>query len=317
MFNFSEIVSKVGIILQRSGDSDYLSKIKDWVNLAQQYAVNSYDYWSELQSEYTFSTTDGTEKYYLPSDFDKPFRLFDTTNHVKLTWITREEYYSGNIATIADAQTGIPNYAMLYGVNGVSRTISAETTAKVKSSSTSDNTGIIVRIEGWLDSAKTILGYDSITVSTSDPTSYTSGTVSFYGIVSCTKSTDTTGYITIADSSSNILATIAPYDRSSRYPVLYLGLIPEDTFSYVTLYKRKANRMVNDYDYPFMNCSDFLINYAVGYGLQQEKESESRATVFMKMANEQLALLMRNEMNKMGSDKVNKFTNLTAQSHRA
>lgn len=317
MFNFSEIVSKTAIILQRFGDPDYLSKIKDWVNLAQQYAVNSYDYWAELQSEYTFSSTDGTEKYYLPSDFDKPFRLFDNTNYRKLTWTTREEYYSGNISTIASSQTGIPTYAMLYGVNGVARTISAATTVKVKSSSTNDNTGIIVRVEGWLDSAKTILGFDSITVSTSDPTSYTSGTVSFYGIVSNTKSDDTDGYITIADSSSNVLATIAAYDRSSRYPVLYLGLIPEDTFSYTTLYKRRANRMVNDYDYPFMNCSDFLINYSVGYGLQQEKESESRATVFMKMANDQLALLMRNEMNKMGPDKVNKFQNLTAQGHRS
>ena len=75
--------------------------------------------------------------------------------------------------------------------------------------------------------------------------------------------------------------------------------------------------MVNDYDYPFMDCSDFLILYTVAYAFQQEKESESRAAKFWEKANEQLMLLMRNEMNKMGPDKVNKFTNLTAQSHRS
>ena len=174
MYTFSEIVNKVAIIAQRSGDSDYLTKIKDWVNLAQQYAVNSYDFWSELQSEYTFSSVASTEKYYLPSDFDKPFRLFDNTNYRKLSWTTREEYYQSNISSIANSNTGIPQYAMLYGVNAVTSVISASTTLKIKSSSLSDNSGITCRVEGWLDSANTILGYEDIVIDAASPTSYVS-----------------------------------------------------------------------------------------------------------------------------------------------
>ena len=317
MYTFGEITTKVALIAQRSGDTDYLTKIKDWVNLGHQFVANSYDFWSELQAEYTFASVASTEKYYLPSDFDKPYRLFDFTNNRKLQWTTREEYVSSNISSVSSANTGSPQYAMLYGISAVASIISSSSTIKVKSSNTNDNSGIIIRVEGWLDSAKTILGYEDITISTSDPTTYTSGSVSFYGLTTVTKSADTTGFVTIANSASTVLATISPYDRQSRYPILYLGLIPVGAYTYNMLYKRKVKKLVSDYDYPFMNCSDFLILYAVAYAFQQEKESESRAQAFWTKANEQLMLLMRNEQNKMGSDFQHKFIPKTNQSHRS
>lgn len=316
MYCFSEIVNKVGLLAQRSGDQDYLNKIKDWVNLAHQYAANSYDFWSNLQGIYRFSSVASTAAYYLPSDFDKPFRLFDYTNNVKLTWTTREEYISGNISSVSSANTGIPSKAMLYGISSVKYIPTSSFTVKVNSSSSSDNTGITIRVEGWLDSAKTIAGYEDIVISTGTPTSYVSGSVTFYGITRVVKSADTVGYITLADNSSNVLALIAPVDRESRYPILYLGLIPSGVNTYELLYKKKVKKLVNDNDYPFVDISDFLILYATGYAFQQEKESESRAAAMWQKANDLLMLQMRNEMNKMGPDYQNRMTNLTGQSHR-
>lgn len=317
MYTFSELQIEVGRLAQRSGDSDYLTKIKDWLNLGQKYLADSYDFWSALQaSPYSFTSVNGTEKYYLPSDFDKPYRIFDTTNYRKLSWITREEYFDGNISSIASSSTGIPQYASLYGISAVSYVNTSSFTVKVKSSSSSDNTGIVCRVEGWLDSAKTILGYESITIDTGSPTTYTSGSVTFYGITKFSKSADTTGYVTLADNSSNILATIAPVDRESRYPILYLGLIPGGSYTYQILYKKSIKRMVNDNDYPFMDCSDFLVLYALGYAFHQEKESESRAQDMWKKANDLMALLMRNEQDKMGPGFQHRMTNLTGQTHR-
>ncbi len=339
MFNFGELQDKVAKLAQRSDDPDYKAKIGDWINLGQEYVINSYDFWAALQSSKRFSSVADHEKYYLPSDFDKPYRLFDRTNHRKLVWTTREEYYSANIATVANAVTGEPNWAMLYGVGAVCADPTDGFTVSVKSSSLSDNGGIVCRIEGWINSAKTVLGHENITISTSDPTSSVSGSVTFYDITKFTKSADTVGYVSLIDNTiadagflgdgflvdgflqdsggTSLLANIGPYERESRYPVLYLGLIPNDAFNYEILYKRKVHRMVDDNDYPFMDCCDFLILYALGFAYNQEKESETRAATMWQKADANLTLLMRNEMDKLGPDHQHKWSPITLQGHRA
>lgn len=279
-------------------------------------AFNAYDFWSELQATYTFSSVSGTEKYFLPSNFDKPTRLFDYTNHHKLSWNTREEYVDGNTASVADAVTGEPQYAMLYGISAVAYENTSSFTVQVKSSSLSDNGGITVRIEGYLNSAKTILGHEDIVISTGAPTTYVAGINTYYGITRCVKSSDTVGYITLADNSSTVLATIEPYGRQSRYPVLYLGLIPNATINYSIMHKKHIEKMVNDNDYPFANIDDYLILYGTGFALQEEKESQARAEGIWTKAEALLATAIRNEMAKMGTAYQQKMIPTSAQAHR-
>jgi len=233
-------------------------------------AFNEYDYWQELQTPITpFSSVIGQENYYMPSNWDKPTRIYDFTNNRKLTMTTREEYVDANISSISSKTTGTPQYAMLYGINAVNYVETSGFMVQAKSSNILDTAGFVVRIEGWLDSAKTILGYTDITISPSSPTSYVVDptATTFYGITRLTKSGDTIGYITLADQTSptpNVLGTIAPVDRESRYPVLYLGLIPDGVFTYGGLYKRRIKKMTNDYDYPFAEIGDFLHLYGLG-----------------------------------------------------
>lgn len=320
MYNFTEIVQESAKILQRSGDADYLTKVKTWVNLGHKFAAELYDFWPELQSEpFSITSVDGQEKYYLPSDFDKAFRLYDTYNNRPIKPVTREEYYDSNISNIADAIEGVPNKYMLYGVSAVARNITSGITLQAKSSSTDDNDAVIVRVEGWLDSSKTILGYENITIDTAAPTTYTtaSSPTTFYGITRVTKSMDTSGYVTLADNSSNVLSTIAPNDRESRYPVLYFGLIPDaSTYTYQLLYKKKIKRLVNDYDYPFADITDYLVLNAVGYGLHEEKESEGRANTMWSKANDLLTNIIANKNAKFGTDFQHKFITTGAQTHR-
>lgn len=303
---------------QRQGDASYAANFPIWLNMGQMYASNKYDFWSELQSTYNFASSANQETYYMPSDFDKPTRIFDLTNNIKQTMITREQYFDANISTISNAQIGVPQYAMLYGINAINVIPSSSFVVQVNSSSAADNANPVCFIEGWLDAAQTIMGSTSITINSANPTTYVvdPNNVSFYGITRFTKSANTTGFISMQTTGSVLLATIAPVDRESRYPVLYLGLIPQGVYNYRTMYKRKVKRMVNDNDYPFADMDDFLITYAASYAYSQEKETAERAASMLAESEKLLDMAILNEMNKFGVNYQQKFQNLTAQSHR-
>lgn len=319
MYTLSELVNNSAILAQRQGDTTYAQNFPIWLNMAQMYAANKYDFWSELQSTYNFASVANQQTYYMPSDFDKPTRIFDLTNNLKPTMITREQYFDANISTISNAQTGTPQYAMFYGINAINIVPSSAFTVQVKSSSSDDTTNPVCFIEGWLDSAQTIMGSTSITINSASPTTYVSdpNSVSFYGITRFTKSANTTGFISLANNSGTLMSTIAPVDRESRYPVLYLGLIPAGVYNYQTLYKRKVKRMVNDNDYPFADMDEFLVNYAAAYAYSQEKETVERSAQMFTLADKWLYEAIRNEMDKYGTNYQQKFTNQTAQSHRS
>ncbi len=265
-----------------------------------------------------FNSVQGQETYYMPSDFDKPTRLYDFTNNRKLTIQTRQEYLDANISNVSGLVQGTPQYGMVYGVSAVNYIETSSFSVQVKSSSNQDINNVVVRIEGWLDSAKTLLGYENITISSGSPTSYVLGSIVFYGLTRITKSADTTGFVTIADQAGtpNLLAKIAPVDSESRYPVLYLGLIPNGAYQYTGLYKRKIKKMVNDNDYPFTDIQDFLILYATSWAYNEEKETVERAAATMAKAMELLNTQIRNEMNKLGDSFQHKFEPITSQSHR-
>lgn len=321
MYTFQDIYTGVAILVQRDQDTTFLAKCQRWVNMGAIIAANMYDYWEELQQPmYPFNSVAGQEKYYMPSDFDKPTRLYDFTNNRKLTVQTREEYVDANIASVSAKTQGTPQYASIYGVSAVNFVETTSFKVQAKSSSVLDTTTPVVRVEGWLDSAQTILGYTNITISSSSPTTYVidPGSTTFYGITRITKSADTMGFITLADQAGtpNVLGNISPVDRESRYPVLYLGLIPSGVFSYGGNYKRKIKKMTDNNDYPFADIGDFLHLYALGWAYMQEKETVPRAQITWDKSKELIGEQIRNEMDKLGPDHQHKFVPQTSQVHR-
>lgn len=321
MYTFSEIYTEVATLVQRDQDTTFITKCQRWVNMGAIIAFNMYDYWQELQTPMTpFFSVSGQQAYFMPSNFDKPTRIYDFTNNKKLTIQTREEYTDANIANISGAVPGIPQYAQIYGVSAVNFVESSSFMVQAKSSSILDTVGVVVRIEGWLDPAKTILGYTNISINSAIPTSNVidpNATV-FYGVTRITKSIDTFGFITLSDQAGtpNVLGTIAPVDRESRYPVIYLGLIPNGAYKYGGLYKRRIKKMADPNDYPFAEISDFLHLYALGWAYMEEKETIERATLTWQKANELLAQQIRNEQDKMGPDFQHKMIPSTGQTHR-
>ena len=273
------------------------------MQLSHKLLADIYDFWLDLQDIYNFTTVNGTEDYPLPNRFDKPFRLYDLTNKKKIDeFQTEEEYFDGNVANIVNASKAIPNIARIYGIAGSTVPISTSGgTVQAKSSSASDTGGIVVRVEGYIDSALLIIDYENITISTSSPTTFVAGTKTFYKITHISKSANTTGYITIANSSSTTLETLAPNERVARHKVLKLGKIPKAAYSMRLLFKKIPFELVNDYDYPFTECDRYLIMDAFGWALKQDTKEQEAEYAWGKAA-EALKILLANQNNKFGSN---------------
>lgn len=100
-------------------DDNFLAKAGTWLNLEQEILAQIYDYWIELHSNtpHDFTTVDGTEKYNMPADFDKPYRVADLTNKRIIDPVSEEEYIDGHVANIADSDTGKPAQYRLTSVS--------------------------------------------------------------------------------------------------------------------------------------------------------------------------------------------------------
>jgi len=317
MYNYGELKTNVATLVQRSGDADYKTKIGVWLNLGQDFLFNVYDYYTELKDKHNFTTVDEQEDYSMPLRFDKPLRVYDITNDKKLTIKTEEQYFDANIANIADGETGKPEFARIYGVKATITDISSlGNTVKAKSSSVSEDAATTVRVEGYINSDQTIIDFEDIVVSASDPTTYVSGTKTFYGIIHNSKSRDTTGYITIADSDGVVLAYIPSIVRVLRHKVMKLGLIPDGKYSMRVLFKKKITKMVDDNDYPFIDADSFLTYDAVGWAYAQEKEALERAATAWAKAKEMLTSLLTNQNAKLGPDYQQKITSMWASAHK-
>ena len=316
MFNYLELKDNIAVLVQRSGDSDYKTEIGTWINLSLQTLYNSYDYFDELKSVHNFTTVDGTARYYMPSNFEKPLRFYDITNDKSIAIRTHVEYFDANIANIADANEADAESAYFTEVVGVKVQVATTgDTVQAKSSSTSDTTQVI-RVEGYLDSDLTIVGYDDITLNGTTAATATSAST-FYKILNVSKSADTVGYVTLENSSGTDLTTMDSIQRVSRHKAFDLGRIPDDsTTSMRVLYKKKLRKLVDDNDYPFIDCSDYLIYNSAGLAMQQDKEQLDRAVLFQRTAEQAKGMILLNQNTKLGPSYQHKIVSNIVTAHR-
>lgn len=313
MKNFGEICANVGTLLQRSSDTSYQTDIGVWVNIAHDYLYRVYDYWPALQDVHNFTTVASTGDYFMPKRFEMPLRLFDLTNKKELRIRVEEEFFSSNISAIANSTTeSAPTFFRMYGVSAVSKQIAATgDTTKVVSSSAGDTA--VIRVEGFLDAAFTITGFENITLNGLTPVA---GLTTFYKINHFSKSADTTGYITLQDSSSNTLGVLDAIDRVAYYKILKLGNIPSAANSMRMLFKKRCGKLVNSYDYPFMDADEFLTLEAYGYGLANEKDGIDKAQMAWQKSKDALGNLLQGAQNALGPSFQKKIASGILQGHR-
>jgi len=318
MLTFSELKDKSSALCQRTGATDFKSQLGDYINLLLENLYYSLDTSLELKAFKEFTSVDGTFKYYMPSDFEKPIKLHDITNDKTIYPELLEVYYEDNQASVNDADESDADTYMMREVVGVSVQVATTgDTVKAKSSSTSDNTaaGIKVRVEGYLDSSLTILGSETITV---NGTTAVAGTTTFYKITHYSKNNNSTGYISLTNSTGTTLAVLGDIERVARYKCLELRQVPDDsTTSYRMIYKKKFRRLVNDEDYPFIDADSYLIFGAVSLGIVRDKDNTERALYIDKERDKALQGILTNQFMMMPTDYRQKIESGILLAHRA
>ena len=252
----------------------------------------------------------------MPSDFSKVLRFFDITNDRPINIKTEEEYTDANIGNTADSVEGDVDTAYFVEVVGVKVQISTSgDTVKANSSSTADTTQTVT-IEGYIDSSLTIIGYETITLNGTTFATATSP-LTFYKILNVSKSANTTGYVTLANSSGTTLTTLGPLERVARYKAFRLGLVPDDSVTNMrVLYKRALRQLVNDGDYPFVECDDYLVYNSVALAMQRDKETMDRSIMMDRMAKKAFVEVLANQQSMLGPSYQHKMISDMAQAHR-
>lgn len=313
MQNFKELKNDSLELVQRGGDTDYGNFLGSQINVLLKTMYNQYDFWAECQDIHNFTTADGDSQYAMPLRFNKPYRIYDLTNNKKLKVITEEVYFDANIANIADSvKAKVPNTARMYGVDGVQ--VQVSTSGETVQVTHSVSANIITRVEGFINSSLTIIGYENITAT---GTFAVSGTTTFYKILHFSKASDTTGFVTLENSSGTDLTILGPTDRVARHKLMNLGLIPNQANSMRTLFKKNSPKLINDNDYPFVECDDYLIYGVAAMAMQEEKETLPRAQLFQSISDRSLNGILTDQYNKLGTGYQNMILNQVHQAHRA
>ncbi len=313
MYTFKELKVRASQLVQRGGDDDYELLIGDWMNFLLETIYNQYDYWRECQDRHTFATVDGTEEYFMPLRFNKPFRVYDFTNDSKLNIVTEEVYTDANIANVANAnKEKVPKTARFYGESGVLAQVSTSGGTVQVTHSVSAN--IVTRVEGFIDSALTVIGYENITAT---GVTAVAGNTTFFKILHFSKAGDTTGFVTLENSSGTDLAVLGPTDRVARYKILKLGRIPNQVNSMRVYFKKNFPKMINDNDYSFVEADDYLVYGAAALAMQEEKEQLQRAQLFQGISDRAMLGILTNQYNKLGPDYQNQIVSQFNQAHRA
>lgn len=223
--------------------------------------------WQNARPDYTKDSASGTQDYTLPVDFGKEIYVLDTTNKLKIsridlqTWVAK---YASN-----PTGTGTPDFYVILD-SPVATQPSAASKLACVSSSASD-TSQVLHIRGIADGVEveedvTLTG----TTSVDSSNSYTR-------ILGISKSAVTAGYVTITSNSGAVtIAVISKETLETRYKIMRLAPIPSTTITYSIPYIIKPLPLVDQYDYPVIDCADIIEIGALADG-QRYKKQDAKA----------------------------------------
>lgn len=190
----------------------------------------------------TFTTTSGTLKYSLHSEFHKAFYFFNQTTKAYLIEMNPRQIGPSGVRW--NTHTGPASRFQIRGVSPVASQPTAAGVITVVSSSAADTTQV-VRVEGT-DSAGTYRIFEEFTLT---GTSTVTGSKTFSDpILSVSLSAECAGNITVAR--SNTLVVLSPGEISRSYPQMYLLNNPTTQSTIEYLFYRQPRKLEDDSDVP-------------------------------------------------------------------
>lgn len=293
---FKRIQVRAQAILQNTSTStsnanDLLPKIKDWARTRYDRILRGFP-WSELNRSYDLSVISGTRDYALRYNLESIIKIWDTTHgnevfaydvrdHVRLNAVNQE--------VVGNMQTGNANYYVDIGSKSVSALLSTSDQVQVLSSSASDVSPMVVRIKGEVSGIEVS---ESITLTGATAATSTNTFDSGAELVISIGTSDGTlqdlvGVVTVReqDTTSNVLAKIAPGDRAPYYKWIRLSPTPSSNATFQVWYKKRWAPLSNDNDVPIIPCANELVEGIVADALWEDGQETAAQLQETKFAN--------------------------------
>jgi len=275
--------------------NDLLPKVKDWCRTRYDRILRSFP-WNELTKNYSLSVTTSARDYALRYDLESIIKIWDATHGQELIEQTVQDYvrFVAPIEEVAgNVQTGQVDKYIDIGSKGVSALLSTADKVQVLSTSASDVSPMVIRITGEVSGIQVSESLTLTGVTAVDSTNtYDSGAEL---VVSAGTSDgtlqDLAGVVTVREktTSSNVLAKLAPNERSPYYKWIRLSPTPASAFTANIWYKKRWMPLVNDNDVPLIPCANELIEGIVSDALWedgQEGAAQAQESKFAKSVTE-------------------------------
>ena len=219
--------------------------------------------WQNIRDDYTVTTTASTKDYSLPRDFGKELYVLDTTNKKRLSRMDLQEWFNEYYSD--PTGTGTPDYYLILESPVKAQPTSASVLACV-SSSASDTTQVL-HIRGIANSVEV---EEDVTLTGVTPANTSN---SYTRVIGISKDIATTGYQTITSNSAAVtIAIISKETLETRYKTFRLAKTPSATIIYGIPYIIKPLPLVDQYDYPVIDCADGIEEGAIATSLRKKKQ---------------------------------------------
>ena len=293
---FKRIQVRAQAMLQNTSTStsnanDLRPKVKDWCRTRYDRILRSFP-WNELVRSYSLSVTASTRDYSLRYDAESIIKIWDTTNGAEI--IEKDirdhvRFSATSLEVVGNVQTGQPTNYVDIGSKSVSALLSTSDQVQVLSSSASDVSPMVIRIQGEVSGmlvaeSLTLTGVTAVTSSNT----YDSGSELIVSAGTSDGSLqDLVGVVTVReqDTTSNVLAKLSPNERAPYYKWIRLSPMPAAALTAQVWYKKNWYPLVNDNDVPIVPCANEIVEGVIADALWEDGQETAALAQETKFTN--------------------------------
>lgn len=264
--------------------TSFLTKIGKWLNFRYRDIMGRYN-WTELYDTFTITTVANQQSYPLPNDYADIVYVFDNTNKMELLFKPETAFMSDPTLISSSAYYTISESTV--GVQPTSASV-----IKFTSDNASDNTQtmFVKGISNGFQKTESVVLAGTTGVSTIN--SYTK-------LIQISKSAVTAGGVTVTSNSGTVTnTTLNPTQLHTRDRMIRFYWTPAASVQIIVRYERDILPLINDFDYPLMDCSDEMILGAQADAWRAKRQfgkAASLETQYEQMVN---MLMFQEEQNK-------------------
>lgn len=264
--------------------NSFATKIGKWLNYRYRDIMGRYQ-WSESYDTFTMTLSANQQAYALPNDYDDIVYVFDNTNKMELLFKPETAFMSDPTLISSSAY-----YTISESTVGTQPTSSS--VIKFTSDNAADNTQTMF-IKG------TSNGFQKTETVVLAGTTGASTINSYTKIIQISKSAVTAGGVTVTSNAGAVTNTyLNPTQLQTRDRMIRFYWTPAATVSIIVRYKRDILPLINDYDYPLIDCSDEMSLGAQADAWRAKRQFSKAASLETQYESMVNLLMFQEEQNK-------------------